>query len=86
MPYGNDENKFNILRSERTGVMSESSKLTLNYSQFLNSERFLLGTQTGLKSYISTKIETERPLSVEENLERDKIDSELKKMLKELKI
>lgn len=86
MPFGNDENKFNVSRSERTGVMSESSKLTLNYSQFLNSERFLLGTETGLKSYISTKIETERPLSVEENLERDKIDSELKKMLKELNL
>jgi len=86
MPYGNDENKLNITRSERSGVTSENAKLTSNYSQFLNSERFLLGTDKGLKSYISTKQKTERPLSAAENLEFDKIDSVLDKMLKEINL
>ncbi|CAC9974439.1 DUF4238 domain-containing protein [Flavobacterium panici] len=86
MPYGNEENKLNITRSERSGIASENSKLTSNYSQLLNSERFLLGTDKGLKSYISTKQETERPLSDEENLKFDKIDSDLEKMLKEIKL
>ena len=84
MPYGDEENKLNISRSERTGTMSQTSKLTSNYSQFLNSERFLLGTETGLKSYISTKEETERPLTVEKNIEFDKIDSEMNKIREKL--
>nr|WP_294928998.1 DUF4238 domain-containing protein [uncultured Flavobacterium sp.] len=86
IPHGNDDNKLNITRSERSGLMSESSKLTSNYSQFLNSERFLLGTDKGLKSYIYTKQETERPLSPSQMLEFDKIDSELERMLKEINL
>lgn len=84
IPYGNEENKLHITRTEKSGSSSVTAKLTHNYSQFLNSERFLLGTETGLKSYLSTKKETERPLTPAESLEFDKIDFELQRIFKKI--
>lgn len=86
MPHADEEAKLLISRSERTGVMSYSSKLTSNYSQLQNAERFILGKNSALKSYLSTKEETERPLSSEDNKKFEKVESKLAKLLKDLGI
>jgi hypothetical protein len=66
MPYADHNTRNIIIRSNEKGAMSFTKKLTANYAQFLNSERFILGTKSGLASYISTKEKTERPISENE--------------------
>jgi hypothetical protein len=66
MPYADNETKNLIVRSVYPEKMSYSQKLTANFEQWRNAERFILGTDSGLKSYLSTKEETERPLTPEE--------------------
>jgi hypothetical protein len=86
MPYGDEINKFNITRSERTGDLSFQSKSVSNFLQFRNSERFLLGTHTALKNYLDGKQETERAITPEEKIKFDEIDAELEIRLKEMGI
>jgi len=59
MPYGDDETKQLLLRSNSIGTMCLAEKLTSNYQQFMNSERFLLGEESSLRNYIKTKKSTE---------------------------
>lgn len=47
---------------------SEIEKLTANYSQMQNSERFMFGSKSALESYLTTKQESERPLEEEESM------------------
>lgn len=81
-----DEHSLTITRIPKSGAMGLNQKLTANFSQFNNAEKFILGSEPGLKSYISTKEETERPLTPEESKKFDDIDAKLKAMLKELGI
>jgi hypothetical protein len=66
--------------------MGVCQKLTANYSQFQNADKFILGNESGLKSYLSTKAETERPLTSEESEKFDNVEAKLNAMLKELGI
>jgi hypothetical protein len=80
------ETKLTIVRSERRGRMSESQKLTSNYCQFTNADKFILGSNSALKSYLATKEVTERPLTKQEDEKYKKFDAELSAKLKELGI
>jgi hypothetical protein len=51
-----------IFRRSSTSPFSEIEKLTTNYSQMQNSEKFILGSKSALESYLSTKQESERPI------------------------
>jgi|GEM_PF-790368 len=66
MPYADTETKNLIIRRTDSAMMSVAQKLTANYNQWHNSEKFILGTETGLKEYLDKKEETERPLTPEE--------------------
>lgn len=68
MPYSDKETKHLLLRHNVSGTMCFTEKLTSNYEQFRNSERFLLGSDSSLKGYLATKEISERPLTEEENL------------------
>ena len=68
MPYSDKETKHLILRHNVSGTTCFTEKLTSNYEQFRNSERFLLGSNSSLKGYLATKEISERPLTEEENL------------------
>jgi len=47
---------------------AEIEKLTANYSQMQNSERYIFGSKKALESYLITKQESERPLEEGENM------------------
>ncbi|CAL2104168.1 conserved protein of unknown function [Tenacibaculum sp. 190130A14a] len=47
---------------------SEIEKLTANYSQMQNSEKFMFGSKSALESYLTTKQESERPLEEGESM------------------
>jgi hypothetical protein len=66
MPYADEETNKMIFRRTDTAMMSFTQKLTANYDQWNNSEKFIFGTDTGLKEYLAKKEETERPLTPEE--------------------
>ncbi len=68
MPYSDKETKHLLLRHNVSGTMCFTEKLTSNYEQFRNSERFILGTDISLKGYLATKEISERPLTEEENI------------------
>jgi hypothetical protein len=51
-----------IFRRNSVRPISEFDKLTSNHSQMQNSERFMFGSQSALKSYLDTKEESERPI------------------------
>lgn len=51
-----------IFRRNSLRPFSEIEKLTSNYSQMQNSERFMFGSKSALESYLETKQESERPL------------------------
>ena len=60
--------------------MAGMEKLTANYQQMENSERFMLGTKKELESYLETKNITEKPTS--EMNEDDR--AEMKKFMEKL--
>jgi len=68
MPYSDKKTKHLLLRHNVSGTMCFTEKLTSNYEQFRNSERFILGSDSSLKGYLTTKEISERPLTEEENL------------------
>lgn len=55
MPFADSETKSLIVRNNEAGSSCFMQSLISNYDQFKSSERFMLGTDTGLKSYLSTK-------------------------------
>ena len=69
-----------IFRRTSSGFMAGMEKLTSNYQQMQNSERFILGTKKELESYLATKNITEKPTA--EMNEEDK--AELKKFMDKL--
>lgn len=66
MPYAEDDEKHHLARHNVSGTMCYSEKLTSNYEQSTNAERFMLGKESALLSYLQTKEETEKPLPEEE--------------------
>lgn len=50
-----------IFRRTSKGFMAGMEKLTSNYQQMENSERFMMGTKSELESYLDTKNITEKP-------------------------
>jgi hypothetical protein len=66
VPYGDASDKNMLVRRKVSGTMCEMEMLTLNYSQFHNAERFILGTDSALREYLKTKEATERPLTNDE--------------------
>ncbi len=67
MPYSEPDSKHILIRKNVTGTMCSIEKLTSNFEQFQNAERFLLGSNSSLKGYLKTKEASEKPLSDEEN-------------------
>lgn len=61
MPFAESKTKLFIFRNNETGNSCFMQKLTSNYEQLKNCERFMLGTDTGLKNYLSTKEWSEKP-------------------------
>ena len=61
-----------------TSPFPEIEKLTTNYSQMSNSEKFIFGSKTGIESYLKTKHESERPI------EQGESNADIFKKLKEL--
>ncbi|MCD8413724.1 DUF4238 domain-containing protein [Tenacibaculum finnmarkense] len=62
MPENAEGLENRIFRRNSVRPFSEIEKLTSNYSQMQNSERFMFGSQSALESYLDTKQESERPL------------------------
>jgi hypothetical protein len=85
MPYSDKETKNLIVRNAYSGRMGFPEKITSNYQQWQNSERFILGTNSGLKSYLSTKTETERPLSEDELKKFEPQQKVLSEMIKKMR-
>lgn len=69
-----------IFRRTSKGFMAGMEKLTSNYQQMENSEKFMMGTKSELESYLATKEITEKPTA--EMNEDDKM--ELQKIMKKL--
>lgn len=67
-----------IFRRNSYSPFDEIEKLTSNYSQMKNSERFIFGSKKALESYLITKQESERPIENGENM------ADIFKKLKEL--
>ncbi|MGB3345414.1 MAG: DUF4238 domain-containing protein [Aequorivita sp.] len=57
-----------IFRRVSKRPFAEIEKLTANYSQMQNSEKFMFGSKKALESYLITKQESERPLEEGENM------------------
>ncbi|PVY39489.1 DUF4238 domain-containing protein [Pontibacter virosus] len=80
MPYAEEDTKHNIVRRNSSGIMCFTEKLTSNYQQFCNSERFILGSENALLGYLATKEVSEKPLSAEEASGINSHESYLKKL------
>lgn len=80
IPEKSDGLENRIFRRNSTGFMAGMEKLTSNYQQMENSERFMMGTKNELESYLETKSITEKPTS--EMNEEDK--AELQKFMDKL--
>ena len=67
MPDCPEDLKLRIFRRSSISPFSEIEKLTTNFAQMQNSERFIFGSKAALESYLNTKQESERPLEEGEN-------------------
>jgi hypothetical protein len=85
MPYGDAQTNKMIFRRTETAMTSFSQKLTANYSQWNNSEKFIFGTENGLKGYLAKKEETERPLTPEELNKAESRQKAFEEVLKKMK-
>lgn len=59
-----NENK--IFRKTYENIRSKSSRITSNFQQMANSERFVFGSKSSLELYLKTKSLTEKPLTEKE--------------------
>ena len=80
IPEKSEKLENRIFRRTSTGFMAGMEKLTSNYQQMQNSEKFMIGTKDALESYLETKGITEKPTA--EMNEDDK--AELQKFMKKL--
>lgn len=62
IPDPNVDFKHRLFRVNKQGKLAFNSKLTSNYQQMKNAERFILGNDSSLKGYLKTKEETEKPI------------------------
>jgi hypothetical protein len=79
MPYSDADTKHILARHNVSGTMCYNEKLTSNYEQSRNAERFMLGAEAALKSYLSTKNISESPLTLNENDKINSLDDLIKK-------
>lgn len=73
-----NENK--IFRKTYEDIRSKSSRITSNYQQMANSERFVFGSKSSLELYLKTKSLTEKPLTEKEANNPDIINEILSKL------
>lgn len=66
MPYADEQTSHIISRNMAKGSICFSEKLTSNYEQFCNAERFILGEASAIKAYLSLKDVSEKPITDEE--------------------
>ncbi len=87
MPYAHKETRNLIIRRVDNLEAGYRQKLTANFEQWTHGEKFIFGTESGLKAYLSTKEETERPLTEEElakHAHRREVLNEIMKRMKAL--
>ena len=84
IPFAKHVEKYHIARHNESGRMCFSQKITSNNVQSTNAERFMLGMESGLLSYLKTKEVTEKPLSEEEVARRKQAFNELHERAKKL--
>lgn len=77
MPGSKPQYQHLITRKTCTGEISQIERLVANYDQLNSSERFILGTKTGLEKYLETKELSERPMTDEEDKNLDSFDATL---------
>jgi len=79
MPYGTEEAKHLIVRHNVSGIFCKTEKLISNTEQFQKADRFILGDDNSLISYLKTKDIAERPLSDDELKKLTSFDDYIKK-------
>jgi hypothetical protein len=67
MPYSEKETQNIIIRKNLNGVMCNMERLVGNYELIKLSERFIFGSNEGLKSYLKTKELSESPMNSDEH-------------------
>lgn len=73
-------NENRIFRKTYEDVRSKSARITSNYQQMANSERFVFGSKSSLELYLKTKSLTEKPLTEKEANNPDIINEILSKL------
>lgn len=63
MPEGSKEFKNRIFRNTMKKTVSSMERLTYNYRQSTDSEKFIFGSKSSLTSYLATKELSEKPMS-----------------------
>lgn len=84
MPYAEQDEKHRLARHNVSGSMCYSEKLTSNYEQSTNAERFMLGKESALLNYLQTKEDTEKPLPEEEVVKQTQTFNEILERAKKL--
>jgi hypothetical protein len=79
MPDADEEARQLIVRHNVSGLFCKTEKLISNAEQFQKADRFILGDDSSLNSYLQTKDLAERPLSEEEIKKMTSFDDYMKK-------
>lgn len=79
MPDADEEAKKLIVRHNVSGLFCKTEKLISNAEQFQKADRFILGDDSSLNSYLQTKDLAERPLSEDELKKMTSFDDYVKK-------
>ncbi len=83
LPISNERTKNMIVRHNSTGTSAISEKLNANFQQFQHAERFILGSEKGIKNYLKIKDSFEKPLP-EKEMESIKTYDDLLAKIREL--
>ena len=84
MPYPDPETQNLIMRSSYKHPSATTEKMCSNYEQFQNAERFIIGSEYGIKDFLNSKNTCERNLSNEEEQNIVKSIDEIKRKLKNM--
>ncbi len=80
MPFAKENERTDILyRRNTTGSMGKLEKSASNHSQSKNAERFMIGSEAGLKEFLKDKDYYNTPLTDKQNDELQNINAEIKK-------
>lgn len=79
MPDADEEARKLIIRHNVSGLFCKTEKLISNAEQFQKADRFILGDDSSLNSYLQTKDLAERPLSEDELKKMTSFDDYVKK-------